>query len=127
MQWETWQDVLGGSASKNHPALGGGVGIWLYQLAGLAEEAQPGTKLVLQPLRRTLDRLPAAELTVATPAGTVSFSWQASAGRVDGLPRRRAGLWLSASFEAALTLPAGSQTTELRVPIPPAGGRGSQG
>lgn len=32
--WETWQDVHGGGVSKNHPALGGGVGVWLYQLAG---------------------------------------------------------------------------------------------
>ena len=81
---------------------------------------------MLQPLRRTLDRLPAAELTVATPAGAVSFAWQASAGRADSLPRRRAGLWLTASFEASVSIPAGSPPTELRLPVPP-GGRSKGG
>eukprot|EP01046_Picozoa_sp_COSAG06_P102946 COSAG06_NODE_49114_length_327_cov_1.223684_1_plen_71_part_00 len=53
--WETWQDVHGTSVSKNHPALGAGIGLWLYQLAGIAEDSTPDA-LILRPLRETIGK-----------------------------------------------------------------------
>ena len=36
--WENWCDTKGVGTSKNHPAFAGGIGSFLYELAGLAEE-----------------------------------------------------------------------------------------
>lgn len=111
--WETWQDIHVTGSSKNHPALGAGIGLWLYQLAGIAEDSTPDA-LILQPLRETVETVGSAELSLATPQGAVEFSWRhvpackdlhVAGGWV-------AGLWAVDGFEANVTLP-------LQLPTPP--------
>lgn len=57
--WESWMDLHTTGVSKNHPALGGGIGLWLYQLAGVAEDSTPDA-LILRPLRETIAGVTAA-------------------------------------------------------------------
>ena len=74
--WESWMDLHSGGVSKNHPALGGGIGLWLYQLAGIAEDSTPGGTLVLRPMRETLEDVGSAEVGLVTPQGQVEFAWR---------------------------------------------------
>ena len=64
-------DLHSGGVSKNHPALGGGIGLWFYQLAGIAEDSTPGGTLVLRPMRETLQEVGSAEVGLVTPQGEV--------------------------------------------------------
>ena len=68
--WESWN-----GASRDHPALAGGIALYLYQLAGLAESSQHDT-LAFR-LTNTSLRLGSADVAVHLPTGLARFSWTA--------------------------------------------------
>ena len=106
--WESWTDGQGLGVSKNHPAFSGGIGVWLYQLAGLAEESTPSS-LVLRPLRETIHVVGSAQLETHTPYGRVGFGWRYTP--------------TTEGFEANVTLPLQLPTTTLvHLPVPAAAG-----
>ena len=114
--WETWQDIHVTGSSKNHPALGAGIGLWLYQLAGLAEDSTPDA-LILRPLRETIETVGSAELSLATPQGVVEFSWRHAPACKDMLGvsfvRQVDG------FEANVTVPLQLPThPQVHLPLP---------
>ena len=94
--WENWCDTEGVGTSKNHPAFAGGIGSFLYELAGLAEEGDCSTGLVLRPLRGTLRQLGSAHLELEVPQGMVEFTWR--------YVESTTGVWQQ--FEANVSLPA---------------------
>jgi alpha-L-rhamnosidase len=119
--WESWQDLHTVGVSKNHPALSGGIGLWLYQLAGLAEEGVPHSGLVFRPPRETLQQVGSAELRLETPEGEVGLSWRyvESQGLL-GLLRDE----YSREFEVNVSLPFQlPHPTLLHIPIPSSPGK----
>ena len=109
--WENWMDLHGSGTSKNHPAFSGGVGLWLYQLAGLSEDSHPVAGLVLRPPPEAAAAVGSASLVHRTPAGLVRFAWRVG----DGSAVR--------AFEANLTLPALlPAAVTVHIPILPVGG-----
>ena len=113
--WEHWggnaYDYGGGS--KNHPMFAGGVGLWLYQLAGLSvstvrRTASGHSDVVLEPGAGDVSvaiRLGSATVRHVTPVGSVVFSWRyqltASSAR---------------AFQANVTIPIGlNHPAQLRV------------
>jgi len=101
--WEAWPDAHGTGVSKNHPALTGGIGTWLFQLAGLAEESNMNS-LVFRPMQKVLHTLGSAEFSVQTPQGKVGFSWRFIQG---------AGPQEADGLEANISLPLQLPTTSL--------------
>jgi hypothetical protein len=79
-----WSDSHGTGVSKNHPALGGGLALFLYQIAGLAEESEANA-LVFRPERSILTTIGSASLQTATPQGLASFSWRSVSADVGHL------------------------------------------
>lgn len=106
--------------SKNHPALGGGIGLWLYELAGVAEDSTPDA-LILRPLRETLEKVGSADLSLTTPAGNVNFSWRyiAPCKDVHVAGGFVAGPWQTSGFEANVTIPLQMPTNpQIHIPLP---------
>ena len=119
--WESWQDLHTIGVSKNHPALSGGIGLWLYQLAGLAEESAPHQQLVFRPPRETLAAVGAAELHVETPQGPAWLRWRYTESQgFLGLLRDE----YSREFEVNVSLPFQlPHPTLLHIPIPSSPGK----
>ena len=113
--WESWQDLHTIGVSKNHPALSGGIGLWLYQLAGLAEESAPHQQLVFRPPRETLAAVGAAELHVETPQGPAWLRWRYTESQgFLGLLRDEYSREFEANISIPLQLP---QNSLLHIPI----------
>jgi hypothetical protein len=118
--WEHWggnaHDYGGGS--KNHPMFMGGLGVFLYDLAGLASTpdmdlatpdmaAGGGGSVVLAPgagSRAAAELIGAASVSTVTPAGRVSFEWSYHA-----VPAAGAGAGAASAVVASanVTVPVG--------------------
>ena len=147
--WENWCDTEGVGTSKNHPAFAGGIGSFMYELAGLAEEGDCSTGLVLRPLRGTLRQLGSAHLELEVPQGRLELTWryvESTSGvwqKVEANPASSKGeaglswryvesqelLWLlrdeySREFEVNVSLPFQlPHPTLLHIPIPSSPGK----
>jgi len=71
--WETWG---GDTNSHNHPALTGGVGLFLRQLAGAPVLENGPSVLVFSPMACTALRIRSASASSWSPWGEASWSWQ---------------------------------------------------
>ena len=98
--WESWDHTTN---SQNHPALGATIGTFLYAVAG-AEPATWGLgrhrRAVLRPERA----LGAAEVSLSTPQGRVSFEWASRVGE--------------GSFHANVSTPHGGAGAEVHLLVP---------
>jgi len=121
--WEKWggnaHDYGGGS--KNHPMFMGGMGIFLYQLAGVARSAiehPDPTRVVFRPgagNAAAARRVGAASVSFATPVGAARLQWRYEQGAAAATP----------SFVANVSVPIGlRQPAELHAQL---GERGSDG
>ena len=111
--WESWTDGQGLGVSKNHPAFSGGIGVWLYQLAGLAEESTPSS-LVLRPPRETIRAVGSAQLETHTPFGRVGFGWRYTPTTEGFEANVSLPLQLPTVTLVHLPMPAGPRNVEIR-------------
>ena len=102
--WEQWGgDAHTPAGSKNHPMFCGGIGVFLYQLAGLHHEYDISSQHARIKLDRVaVERVGAASGSMRTPHGLLSWEWALRAG---------------GSLSVELSIPHGFVTGELELPL----------
>jgi hypothetical protein len=82
--WEQWGgDANNAAGSKNHPMFCGGIGVFLYQLAGLQRAHSLTDRLVEIKLdRAAVARVGAAEVSLTTPYGELRWDWEVLSGEL---------------------------------------------
>ena len=81
--WEQWGgDAFNSAGSKNHPMYCGGIGVFLYQLAGLHEHDVSSKHAKIRLDAAAVERVGAASGSMETPHGQLSWEWALRDGKL---------------------------------------------
>lgn len=116
--WEKWEGNAHdyGGGSKNHPMFTGGVGVYLYSLAGISDG--PSGRTTLKPGSGDFSvaaRIGGAEVNIVTLAGILRMKWRVLFNsNLNRLTHLEGGL-----FSVNVSVPLGlGKPVELFIPIP---------
>lgn len=100
--WEQWGgDAYNAAGSKNHPMFCGGIGVFLYQLAGLRSLHASSRRVDIVVDRVAVNRVGSASVSFTTVNGPVSWSWVRN----------------GTEFSADVSLPHGLLGASLKIPL----------